>query len=319
MAIAFRNVTSAPLREFTATAPDCVVIGVIGEDGSGKGRLLRVAAGIERPTSGEVEASDAARYVGPADALDFASAGVLLIEHAFSAHDALARERAAMALDRMRRAGLTALVVSHEEDVLRRLCDEIWWLQGGVLAARGDPQETLERYRRHMAERIRAWGEAGVETLTPSMRRGDGRAEVLDIETLGENGRPTMVWRSGEQAVVRIRVRFREAVADPVVGIMIRTRIGLNAYGTNTELENLKFGPCGAGETVEIAYAFRCHLCPAEYTLTAASHDPDGVWHDWVEDAVAVTVVDQRYTAGVANLRAVASVARRWDGPPGRS
>ena len=35
-------------------------------------------------------------------------------------------------------------------------------------------------------------------------------------------------------------MRFRDAVADPVVGIMIRTRIGLNVYGTNTELERLK-------------------------------------------------------------------------------
>ena len=46
-----------------------------------------------------------------------------------------------------------------------------------------------------------------------------------------------MVWRSGELAVVRVRVRFRSAVADPVIGIMIRTRIGFEVYGTNTELE----------------------------------------------------------------------------------
>ena len=37
--------------------------------------------------------------------------------------------------------------------------------------------------------------------------------------------------------------------ADPVVGIMIRTRIGLNVYGTNTELEQLKLGPCLPGAT----------------------------------------------------------------------
>jgi hypothetical protein len=38
--------------------------------------------------------------------------------------------------------------------------------------------------------------------------------------------------------------------------------------------------------------------------LTVASHDPDGTSHDWLDDAVAVTVVDERHTAGVANLRA---------------
>jgi lipopolysaccharide transport system ATP-binding protein len=59
-----------------------------------------------------------------------------------------------------------------------------------------------------------------------------------------------------------------------------------------------------AGETREICFTFPCDLCPGEYTLTAASHDPDGVWHDWLEDAVAFAVSDDRYTAGVANLRA---------------
>jgi lipopolysaccharide transport system ATP-binding protein len=90
--------------------------------------------------------------------------------------------------------------------------------------------------------------------------------------------------------------------------MMIRTRVGLNVYGTNTELERLKLGPCGAGETLEIHFAFRCELCPQEYTLTVASHDPDGVWHDWLEDAVAFAVTADRYTAGVANLRARATI-----------
>jgi lipopolysaccharide transport system ATP-binding protein len=92
--------------------------------------------------------------------------------------------------------------------------------------------------------------------------------------------------------------------------MLIRSRVGLNVYGTNTELERVKVGPCAAGETLAVRFAFRCELCPQEYTLTVASHDPDGVWHDWLEDAVAFAVTDTRYTAGVANLRATATVER---------
>ncbi len=124
------------------------------------------------------------------------------------------------------------------------------------------------------------------------------------LETFGEDGRAAGVLRSGELALVKVRVRFQAAVEDPVVGIMIRTRSGLNVYGTNTELERLRLGPRAAGDTLEISYAFRCELCPGDFTITAASHDPDGVWHDWLEDAVAFSVTDERYTAGVANLRA---------------
>jgi lipopolysaccharide transport system ATP-binding protein len=307
MAIAFHRVCAAPLRDFDAAAPDGAVIGILGEDGSGKGRLLRLAAGLEQPASGGVERSGAAILLGPADPLDFASAPLLLIDHTFARHDAFARERGVIALDRLRRAGATTLVASHEEELLRRVCDEIWWLQLGRLAGRGDPGEMLAAYRRHIAKRVRSWGETTRSPLAPRMRRGDGRAEVLSVDTIGENGCPTMVWRSGELAVIKVRVRFHEAVADPVIGIMIRTRIGLNVYGTNTELEQLRLGPRAAGDTIEVVFAFRCELCPEEYTLTGASHDPDGVWHDWLEDAVSFCVSDNRYTAGVANLRAQVS------------
>ncbi|HEV3201273.1 MAG TPA: Wzt carbohydrate-binding domain-containing protein [Bryobacteraceae bacterium] len=310
MAIAFRHVSSGPLEDFDAAAPDGVVVGIIGENGSGKDRLLRLAGGIEKPVAGSVEASGTARYLGPDDALSLAPAAVLSISQTFARHDALVRERAAFALDRMRRGGATVLLVSHEEALLRRLADEIWWLHEGTLAGRGDPEETLGEYRKYVAARMRAWGEAVVPQLAPRMRWGDGRAEVLRVETIGENGRPTIVWRSGELAVVKVLVQFREAVEDPVIGIMIRTRIGLNVYGTNTELERLKLGACVPDETVEITFAFRCELCPQEYTLTVASHDPDGVWHDWLEDAVAFAVSDSRYTAGVANLRAQVSRTR---------
>ncbi len=61
------------------------------------------------------------------------------------------RERAAVALDRIRRAGATTLVVSHDEDLIRRLADEVWWLHQGKLAGRGDPEEVMAAYRKHIA------------------------------------------------------------------------------------------------------------------------------------------------------------------------
>ena len=311
MALVFRGIRSEPLQNFDAVAPDGVIIGIIGDNGSGKSHLLRLAAGLEQPESGSVKASGDVRWLGPDDALDLAPAPVMLIDQTFARQDPLARERGAIALDHVRRAGATTLLVTHEEDLVRRLADEVWWLHEGRLAGRGDPEEVLAAYRKHVAERLRAWGESVNVPLSPRVRRGDGRAEILRVETIGESGRPTMVWRSGERAVVKVALRFRETVADPVVGIMIRTRIGLNVYGTNTELEKLKLGPCAAGATLELAFAFWCELCPQEYTLTVASHDPDGVWHDWLEDAISFSVSDSRYTAGVANLRAQVSLLNR--------
>ena len=184
-------------------------------------------------------------------------------------------------LHRLRRAGATVFVTAPEEAFLLAQCDEVWRLKEGEVAWRGAPREAL----------------------SPTIRRGDGRARITAIET-----RP--VWQSGETATIVVAVKFETDIEDPVIGILIRTWVGVEVYGTNTELEKVKLGPCAAGETLRVTFTFRCGLCPQQYTVTAASHDPDGVWHDWMEEAVSFSVTDTRYTAGVVNLRASVSVER---------
>ncbi len=216
-----------------------------------------------------------------------------------------------------RRRGATIVIVSHDEMLLENCADEIWWIENGALAARGDPGEVLLRYRAHIAETLRGIGAADAPRLSPTMRKSDGRATIENIVI------SSAVLTSGEPATIEVIVRFLDRVADPVVGIMIRTRVGLNVYGTNTELEHLKLGPVEPGDTRTVSYRFNCNLCPGHYTVTAASHDPDGVWHDWMEDAIAFTVTDSRFTAGVANLKAVVTAScgsdRTQEPPYGRS
>ena len=47
---------------------------------------------------------------------------------------------------------------------------------------------------------------------------------------------------SGERVTVRVRSRFHRAQSDPMVGILIRTRIGMDVYGTNTRIEQVATG-----------------------------------------------------------------------------
>ena len=304
MAIEFRGVRFPPLRELTVSAPSGAVIGVVGEKGAGKGALLRLASGAAQPEAGEVIAPAERRYLGPMDALQLSPVDVLLVEHSLAFHDALVRARALAGIGRLRSGGSTILMVSHELELLESVSDEVWWLDAGVLEKRGDPREVLDAYRDHIAEKVRAWGATLSSPLLPAMRRGDGRAEIVALETLGADGKATAVWRSGEKVAVRVTVRYHDAVDDPVIGMLIRTRIGLDVYGTNTQLEKASAGKCAAGTRMRVEFAFRCELCPGDYTVTAASHDADGTAHDWVDDAVAISVTDSRYTAGVANLRA---------------
>jgi energy-coupling factor transporter ATP-binding protein EcfA2 len=308
MSLEFRNVTAVPLRDLSASAPSGAIIGVIGGKNSGVSELLKLACGLILPQQGEVKAGPARRLVSLGEPLNLAPSDLLALDQALATQDALVRTRTLLGLDRLRRGGATVLLASHEDGLLEMLCDEVWWLEAGEIAAKGDPLETMTRYRRFVADQVRAWGETIPPRLAPSMRRGDGRAEVLAIETLGANGNSTIVWKSGEYVSVRATVRFHEALSDPVIGMLIRTQIGFEVYGTTSELEHVKIGPREAGETVAVVFQFLCDLCPQSYTLTLAAQDPDGGYYDWLDDAVAFTVADERGTPGVANLRAKVSV-----------
>lgn len=310
MAIEFCGVHCPPLRDLNTSAPDGAVIGLIGLKGSGRGALLRVATGVEAPARGAVNARGARRLIRLGERLDFSPVDVLALDNALACEDPLRKAQALVAIESLRRSGATILISSYDESVLRRACDEVWWLREGELAAKGDPREVVPKFNDWAAQQFAKWGASISTPLDARFRRGDGRAEIIELDTLNATGEKTVVWRSGEYAAVRVTVCFRESVEDPVIGIMIRTRIGLEVYGTNTELEGARVGPCPAGEVRRISFRFRGDLCPGDYTVTAASHDPDGTAHDWLDDAVAVSVTDSRYTAGVANLRASVSVER---------
>ncbi len=308
--IRFLDVTAAPLERLTLHAPPSAVIGIVGFEEEGPATLLRLAAGFEQPASGRVECAGPRALMHPADLPRVPEVKLLLIHQALAACNALERAHALARIDRLREGGGTVLLYSHDAALLEEIADEVWWFREGRLEAQGDPRETLGRYRAAIAAMLRREGENTHPALSRAARRGDGRARIVALDLLGALGQPTAVLQSGEATEIRVEVEFQDAVADPVVGILLRTRAGVSVYGTNTELEKLALGPRGAGDRITVCFRLEANLCPGVFTITAASHDPDGAWHEWLEDALAFSVADARYTAGIANLRAAASVLR---------
>jgi lipopolysaccharide transport system ATP-binding protein len=87
-----------------------------------------------------------------------------------------------------------------------------------------------------------------------------------------------------------------------MVGILIRTRTGLEVFGTNTRIEETAMPAAAPGDALEVEFAFDCSLTPQEYTLTVATQHPSGHSHDWLDDVISFRVVDAKARAGVANL-----------------
>jgi lipopolysaccharide transport system ATP-binding protein len=320
MPFAFRKVRYQSIEADLAFC-DGMIVGLVGPDGSGKKTLLRLAAGTLQPDSGAIElpgevycAAASLTSAGPREVrlslegLAVEDAKVVLVGPSLALTDPAFQQRTMRLFHRCQARGAVILLASHDLALLERHADEVVVIEAGKVVERGDPGLVLRGYRSRVLRAACAASQP-VE-MQPASRHGDGRGSMEHVEIFDAEERSVSTIQSGAETTVRVVVRYDTAVTEPVVGILIRSQVGVNVYGTNTELERLNFGPVAAGDRIELRYRFVAALCPGEYTLTVASHDPDGTAHEWLEDAIRFAVGDTRYTAGVANLRAKVEARR---------
>ena len=228
---------------------------------------------------------------------------ILIVDEALAVGDAVFANRCVRKFQELRERKITVLFVSHDLGLVKQLSDRAILLLNGRMEAEGAPKDVINRYIGLVLEKQEAPGRKQ-DRLASSFRHGDGTSEILAVELINAREESVGSFPSGEEVTVRVRCRFHKAQKDPMVGILIRTRIGMDVYGTNTRIEQKELGAMEAGDELEVDFRIACWLTPQQYTLTVATQSPDGSSHDWLDDAVAFEVVDTRVAAGVANLRA---------------
>ena len=227
---------------------------------------------------------------------------ILIVDEALAVGDAVFANRCVRKFQELRERKITVLFVSHDLGLVKQLSDRAILLLHGRIEAEGAPKDVINRYIGLVLAQAPA--KSHTERLPASFRHGDGSSEILSVQILNARGEEVASVASGEPVTVRVRSRFREPRSNPMVGILIRTRIGMDVYGTNTRIEQTELGGFEAGDELEVDFRIECWLTPQPYTLTVATQNEDGTSHDWLDDAIAFDVVAPRVAAGVANLRA---------------
>ena len=228
---------------------------------------------------------------------------ILIVDEALAVGDAVFANRCVRKFQELRERKITVLFVSHDLGLVKQISDRAILLLNGRIAAQGAPNDVINRYVGLVLAKEESKTKKD-DRMRASFRHGDGSSEILSVEILNARGAATTSVAGGEPITVRVRSRFHQAKSDPMVGILIRTRIGMDVYGTNTRLERVRLGDFQPGDELEVDFGVECWLTPQQYTLTVATQNADGSSHDWLDDAVAFEVVDTRAAAGVANLRA---------------
>jgi len=227
---------------------------------------------------------------------------ILIVDEALAVGDAAFANRCIQKFEELKRKKVTVLFVSHDLSLVKRLSDRAVLMLEGRVAAEGDPSDIVNRYVGHVLERERAASRVETAGLNSSFRHGDGTSEVQEVLLRNASEEPTNSFRSGERMEVRVRARFLRHAENPVVGVLVRNRLGIDVYGTNTRLQSHSFGNFEPGEELEVTFRFDCLFTEQEYTLTVATQHWDGSSQDWLDDAVVFKVAGSGRAAGLVNL-----------------
>ena len=197
------------------------------------------------------------------------------------------------------------------------MCDEVWWLEAGTPgAARRSARGAGRLSRTASPKRSGPGARRCAARFAPPMRRGDGRAEIRVARNVWTHaGNPTMVWRSGEDASVRVTVRYHERGGragdrhhDPHAH---RPRSLRHEYRTREGEHGQTARPVTSCKSTSASAAICAPASTRSPPLRTTPTEPRTI--GWTMQSHS-QVADSRYTAGVANLRAKVEV-KKLGGP----
>lgn len=250
---------------------------------------------------------------------------VLLVDEALAVGDAVFAHKCIARVQNLRERGCTIIFVTHDTATLTQICDRAILISQGNIVADGLPREVVDLYLIRVAQQLAQNASqtkaptihvvgAREDTASLEKRFGNFQAEIVECFVEGADGRLLERFPSGTPVRLRMRVLFHRRVENPVFGVMIKNRNGVEVFGTNTHLRALKTGTYEAGERAEACFDMPLMLGAGTYSISYAVHTADGQFFDYRVDARLVEVLGVDEAIGLVNLPVVLTVAKTREG-----
>ena len=266
-------------------------------------------------------------------------ADILIVDEILAVGDAAFTQKCMRYIRSFRERG-TLLLVSHDTGSVRSLCDRALWMHGGTLRAEGDARDISDAYatsigvegdhgtmlkfggRKAAAPEAPLARDHRADALQDSTLRndlqvfafnedsewyGERRASLVDIRLLDDGGAGESLLVGNEMVRLEIRAIAHAEIESPIIGFMVRDRLGQNLFGDNTFL-TYRDNPqrARAGATVEAAFRFRMPYLPTgDYSISAAiatGTQEDHRQQHWLHDACFFKVHASHVAKGLVGI-----------------
>lgn len=217
---------------------------------------------------------------------------ILIIDEVFSVGDAAFQKKSAERIQGFRAAGATILLVSHNMDAIRRMCDRAIWLDHGRMASSGTPEEVVYQY---LSRDMRVESGRLASAVAPSSDRrwGTQKIEITSVCLMNRQAQPQTVFATGEPLVLEIGYLCHETISSPIFGMAIHRQDGVHITGPNTDFAGLTL-PALTGRGVVTYTIPALPLLEGLYNISvAATNHEDTEIFDYHDRAYPFRVINK--------------------------
>ena len=235
---------------------------------------------------------------------------ILLVDEALSVGDLIFQHRCMNQMRRLRDAGKTIVLVTHDLMAVTGYCSRAILLDGGRNVCQGSPELVVQRYHALMAERQKDLGHISTtksmssESSLPVVRSipyiqnryGEGGAEIIGIVLLSSTGEVLNSLPSGIPCHLLISVLFKQNMENPIIGFTVRDRLGNEMTSSNTSYEETHLPYARKHQIFTVGFHLSLpNLRPVSYSISPAVSQGD-IWNhiveDWIDNAYIFNLLD---------------------------
>ncbi len=215
--------------------------------------------------------------------LAFASAitvdpDILLVDEALAVGDINFQQKCFRFFDEFKKKGNTLILVSHDMNLIKTLCDRAILLDKGHIINKGSPDDVVDHYlgllfqQNHIGEREIATEviESKTEEFLDKkiIRIGTNEIDLISIEIVNEDNKKVNVINHGEYFIVKFTIIAEKNLSAPHYGISFRDKKGIEIFGVNTYTMHICPPPQKKRKETTISYRFKCLLAQGDYTVS---------------------------------------------------
>jgi ABC-type polysaccharide/polyol phosphate transport system ATPase subunit len=171
---------------------------------------------------------------------------ILLIDEILAVGDENFQKKCFERIEEFKDKGKTILIVSHDLNVIERMCDRVFLIDDGKQFYREDPVDVISEYHRMLFRKRKqalrldqdeeAANESGaIKTLAATQfnRWGSREAEITSIKFFDDKDQETYDFKTGDYLKIRMDYKAKEKIKKPIFGIAIYKEDGTLLTGPN--------------------------------------------------------------------------------------